>query len=81
MTPEEKYEIESRLSRANQIESQIEEIKTAVENINNGKFYLNAGRFQHEHELLASAIRLIEPRVHEAFANKIEELKQELEAL
>lgn len=81
MTPEEKYEIESRLSRANQIESQIEEIKTAVENINNGRFYLNAGRFQHEHELVAGAIKLIEPRVREAFANKIEELKQELEAL
>ena len=37
MTPEEKYEIESRLSRANQIESQIEEIKTAVENIDGAK--------------------------------------------
>lgn len=81
MTPEEKYEIESRLNRANKIESQIEEIKTAVENIDNGKFYLNASRFQYEHEMVAKAVRLIEPRVREAFANKIEELKQELEAL
>ena len=31
MTPEEKYEIESRLSRANQIESQIELILLAID--------------------------------------------------
>lgn len=81
MTAEEKYEIESRLYQANKIEQDIELIKTAIEIIDSGKFYLNASRFQLEHETVARAMGIIMPSINDVFNDKIKELEQELEAL
>lgn len=81
MTPEEKKEVKARLDRANAIEEQIESIKSALEIISGGRFYLNACTFQRGHETVSRALSLIEPSVKRELRNKIDELKAEFEKL
>lgn len=81
MTQEEKNNIQARLDKANKIEGKIKVIKNALNILDCGTFYLNAGRYQSDHEEVARAIKLIESSVRREFGNKIAELKAEFEEL